>query len=193
MNNAKFLDIQKRVANGDKVFIEIGSGKYKDSILQALDTKTHTTYKGTNYGYKTGTGYGVPGGQYEDHKIKFKVNGKTLWLCKWYLYEADWTTTPKIVIKAKTLKGQNKKPPKDFLGREFTIEDVVFLYSTTYGEMLGVVDEINDKGTLTLRVAKRQHSDWMTDRAKQGIFKVPYERAHRVMIIDDPAILLLRA
>ena len=193
MNEAKFLDIRKRVANGDNVYVEIGSGKYQNSILKALDTKLLTTYKGTDYGNTGCDGYGTPGGTYEDQKIKFKVNGKTLWLCKHYLYEADWTTTPKLIIKAKTLKAQNKNPPKDFLNREFTIEDVVFLYSTTYGEMLCVVDEINDQGTITLRVAKQQHSEWMSERSKQGIFKVPYERAHRVMIIDDPAILLLRA
>jgi len=193
MRDEAFYDIANRLEKGADIWIEIGSGKFKGSVVKAIETKTHSIYKGQDYGYQNSSdGYGTPGGKYEDHKIKFKINGRFQWSSQYYLYE-DEKRNARIVTATATLKEQNKKPPKDFLNREFNIDDVVFVYSASYGEMLGVVSEINNIGTITLRVAKRQHSEWMSDIAKQGIYKVPYERAHRVMIIDDPAILLLRA
>ena len=182
MNDEKFYEIKNSLAKGDEVWLYLNSGKYAGSIARALDTKTHTSFYGGDY--QVGSEY-----QYENFKIKFKINERNIWINVWNLRESS-QRYEFIVIKS---LDQKKQVSKDFLGREFTVDDVVFLYSSTYGDILGVINKINDKGSLTIRVAKKKNEGWNSDRAKQGIFVVPYYRADRILIIDDPAVLLLRA
>lgn len=175
MKDQRFYEIIVQLAEGLEIWLMIDSGKYTGSVVKALDTKTLIYYGGGDH-------------QYEELKIKFKINGRILWQNIWNLRVTS-QTQESIVTKS---VDQKKKISKDFLGREFAINDVVFLYSVTYGEILGVINEINDKGSLTIRVAKKKNEGW-SDRAKQGIFVVPHFRTCRILIIDDPAILLLRA
>lgn len=179
MNDDRFNEIRQRLERGSQVWIQIGSGKYNGSVSEALDTKIYTSYYDDDKQYK-----------YEDMKIKFKINGRALWLVSWGLQESSQKSEN---IVTKSIKNKTRTAPKDFLDREFSIDDVVFLHSSTYGEILGVIDKINDKGTLTIRLAKKRNEGWESDQVKQGIFMVPYNRANRILIIDDPAILLLRA
>ena len=194
MDDELFYKIKDSLAKGKEIWIHLGSGKYAGSIARALDAKTNydrDDYKDVEQSMHVPTARE----EYEyypedaDFKIKFKINERNIWINAWNLHESS-QRYESIVIKS---VDQEKKISKDFLDREFNIGDVVFLHSSTYGEILGVINEINNKGTLTIRTAKKQNKWYTSERSKQGIFLVPHARTNRILIIDDPAVLLLRA
>lgn len=185
MNDQEFLEIKDSLTKGADIWLQINSGKYLGSIAKALDAKTSTKYYGDDERFR-----------YIDYKIKFKINGRNLWQNIWYLHEASQKYE---TIVTRSVADQKKQISKDFLDREFDVGDVVFLHSPTYGEILGVINKISDTGTLTIRIAKKQNEWYTSKRSKQGVFLVPHSRADcsnragRLLIIDDPAVLLLRA
>lgn len=183
MTDEEFFKIKDRLAKKSEIWLQINNGKYSGSTAKALEAKTITKYYGLSEESKSRR-------TYLNCKIKFNINGRNLWQNAWYLYEASHNYE---IIVIHSGVDQKKKISKDFLDREFTVGDVVFFYSSTYGEILGVIDKINDKGSLTIRIAKRQNEGWNSKRSKQGVFLVPHNRANRLLIIDDPAVLLLRA
>lgn len=172
MHTLGFIDIKNKIDEGIDVFVRyLNQGsKYYGSIVKVLEAEVKT-YGDSPYLWSE-----------EKFRIKLKDN-KNVWVNRYSVEETNHTYEN---IQERI---DEHKISKDFLGKEFEVGDVVFLYSSTYGEMLGVVKEISPKGTIKIKSAKQKQT---YSYPTKKLYTVPHYRASRVLIIDDPQIMLLK-